>query len=71
MIRDGLLRAWCIDLKGGTETERGQALFHRWATRFDDALDPACGLPRLHADAPAGDARSPGAALRDHRADAL
>jgi S-DNA-T family DNA segregation ATPase FtsK/SpoIIIE len=39
MIRDGLLRVWCIDLKGGTETERGQALFHRWATRFDDALD--------------------------------
>ena len=39
MIRDGLLRVWMIDLKGGTETERGQALFHRWATTLDDAID--------------------------------
>ena len=39
MIRDGLLRVWMIDLKGGTETERGQALFHRWATSLDDAID--------------------------------
>src|SRR5215212_2813982 len=39
MIRDGLLRVWMIDLKGGTETDRGQALFHRWATTMDDALD--------------------------------
>jgi DNA segregation ATPase FtsK/SpoIIIE, S-DNA-T family len=38
MIRDGLLRVWMIDLKGGTETERGQALFHRWATTLDDAV---------------------------------
>lgn len=38
MIRDGLVRVWMIDLKGGTETERGQALFHRWATTMDDAL---------------------------------
>ncbi|GAA3218412.1 cell division protein FtsK [Pseudonocardia petroleophila] len=39
MIRDGLVRVWTIDLKGGTETDRGAALFHRWATTFDDALD--------------------------------
>ncbi|WP_219414865.1 cell division protein FtsK [Pseudonocardia nigra] len=39
MIRDGLVRPWVIDLKGGTETERGQALFHRWATTMDDAID--------------------------------
>ena len=39
MIRDGLLRVWMIDLKGGTETDRGPALFHRWATTVDDAID--------------------------------
>jgi len=39
MIRDGLVRVWMIDLKGGTETDRGEALFHRWATTFDDALE--------------------------------
>jgi S-DNA-T family DNA segregation ATPase FtsK/SpoIIIE len=39
MIRDGLLRVWMIDLKGGTETDRGQALFHRWATTLDDAVE--------------------------------
>jgi S-DNA-T family DNA segregation ATPase FtsK/SpoIIIE len=39
MIRDHLVRVWMIDLKGGTETDRGEALFHRWATTFDDALD--------------------------------
>lgn len=39
MIRDRLVRVWCIDLKGGTETDRGQALFHRWATDTDDAVD--------------------------------
>jgi S-DNA-T family DNA segregation ATPase FtsK/SpoIIIE len=39
MIRDGLVRLWTIDLKGGTETDRGEALFHRWATTMDDALD--------------------------------
>jgi len=38
MIRDRLLRVWMIDLKGGTETDRGQALFHRWATTLDDAV---------------------------------
>ncbi|MGI9002259.1 MAG: FtsK/SpoIIIE domain-containing protein [Pseudonocardia sp.] len=39
MIRDGLVRVWTVDLKGGTETDRGAPLFHRWATTFDDALD--------------------------------
>jgi DNA segregation ATPase FtsK/SpoIIIE, S-DNA-T family len=39
MIRDRLLRVWMIDLKGGTETERGQALFCRWATTLDAAID--------------------------------
>lgn len=38
-IRDGLVRVWCIDLKGGTETDRGAPLFHRWATTADQALD--------------------------------
>jgi DNA segregation ATPase FtsK/SpoIIIE, S-DNA-T family len=39
MIRDGLVRVWTIDLKGGTETDRGAALFHRWATTMDEALE--------------------------------
>ncbi len=39
MIRDGLVRVWMIDLKGGTETDRGEPLFHRWATTFDDAVE--------------------------------
>ena len=39
MIRDRLLRVWMIDLKGGTETERGQALFYRWATSLDQAIE--------------------------------
>ena len=39
MIHDRLLRIWMIDLKGGTETDRGRALFHRWATTMDDAVD--------------------------------
>ncbi len=38
LIRDGLVRLWVIDLKGGTETDRGAALFHRWATTMDDAV---------------------------------
>ncbi|MFC4949039.1 FtsK/SpoIIIE domain-containing protein [Pseudonocardia sp. GCM10023141] len=37
-IRDGYVRIWMIDLKGGTETERGQAAFHRWATTMDQAV---------------------------------
>jgi S-DNA-T family DNA segregation ATPase FtsK/SpoIIIE len=39
LIRAGLVRLWVIDLKGGTETERGQALFHRWATTMDAAVE--------------------------------
>ena len=39
MIRDRLVRVWMIDLKGGTETERGQALFHRWATSMATAVE--------------------------------
>ncbi len=38
MIRDGLVRIWVIDLKGGTETDRGAALYHRWATTMDAAV---------------------------------
>jgi S-DNA-T family DNA segregation ATPase FtsK/SpoIIIE len=38
MIRDGQVRVWMIDLKGGTETEIGRPLFHRHATTIDDAL---------------------------------
>jgi S-DNA-T family DNA segregation ATPase FtsK/SpoIIIE len=39
LIRDGLARVWVIDLKGGTETDRGAPLFHRWATTSTDAVD--------------------------------
>jgi S-DNA-T family DNA segregation ATPase FtsK/SpoIIIE len=39
LIRDGLVRLWVIDLKGGTETDRGAPLFHRWATTSTDAVD--------------------------------
>lgn len=38
MIRDGYVRLTVIDLKGGTETELGQAAFHRWATTMEDAV---------------------------------
>jgi S-DNA-T family DNA segregation ATPase FtsK/SpoIIIE len=38
MIRNGLVRPWVIDLKGGVETDRGAPLFHRWATNMPDAL---------------------------------
>lgn len=38
MIRDGLVRVTMIDLKGGTETERGAAAFHRWATAMEQAV---------------------------------
>jgi S-DNA-T family DNA segregation ATPase FtsK/SpoIIIE len=37
-IRQGLVRVWCVDLKGGTETDRGAPLFHRWATTGDQAV---------------------------------
>ncbi len=39
MIRDGLTRVTMVDLKGGTETELGQAAFARWATTMEEALD--------------------------------
>ncbi len=39
LIRDGLVRVWMIDLKGGTETELARPLFHRHATTIDDALE--------------------------------
>jgi DNA segregation ATPase FtsK/SpoIIIE, S-DNA-T family len=39
LIRAGLVRLWVVDLKGGTETDRGQALYHRWATTGRDAVD--------------------------------
>jgi S-DNA-T family DNA segregation ATPase FtsK/SpoIIIE len=38
MIRDGLLRVWMIDLKGGMETAMARPLFHRWATTGEDAV---------------------------------
>jgi S-DNA-T family DNA segregation ATPase FtsK/SpoIIIE len=38
MIRAGLVRLWVIDLKGGTETERGARLFHRHATTLPEAV---------------------------------
>jgi S-DNA-T family DNA segregation ATPase FtsK/SpoIIIE len=38
LILAGLVRVWCIDLKGGTETDRGAPLFHRWATSGDQAV---------------------------------
>jgi DNA segregation ATPase FtsK/SpoIIIE, S-DNA-T family len=39
MIRDGLVRVSMIDLKGGAETDRGRALFTRYATTATQALD--------------------------------
>ncbi|GAA1269811.1 FtsK/SpoIIIE domain-containing protein [Pseudonocardia aurantiaca] len=39
MIRDGLVRLWVIDLKGGTETDRGRPLYHRWATTGREAVE--------------------------------
>ena len=39
MIRDGLVRVSMIDLKGGAETDRGRALFTRYATTAAQALD--------------------------------
>jgi S-DNA-T family DNA segregation ATPase FtsK/SpoIIIE len=37
-IREGLVRVWVIDLKGGAETERGVPLFHRHATTTGEAI---------------------------------
>ena len=39
MIRDGYVRVWMVDLKGGTETELGEPAFHRWATSMADAIE--------------------------------
>ncbi|MEJ3652537.1 FtsK/SpoIIIE domain-containing protein [Actinomycetes bacterium KLBMP 9759] len=39
LIKDGRVRLWVVDLKGGTETERGEPLFHRWATTGSDAVE--------------------------------
>lgn len=38
MIRDGLVRVWVIDLKGGMETGRGRPLFVDWADEVKGAL---------------------------------
>ncbi|OLL74909.1 cell division FtsK/SpoIIIE [Pseudonocardia sp. Ae168_Ps1] len=38
-IRDGVVRVWMVDLKGGVETEQGAPLFHRYATDMAQALD--------------------------------
>ena len=38
MIRDGLVRVWMIDLKGGMETASARPLFHRWARTGPDAI---------------------------------
>lgn len=38
LIRDGQVRVWMIDLKGGTETELARPLFYRHATTITDAL---------------------------------
>ena len=64
---------WMIDLKGGTETERGRALFHRWATTaattpstlLTDFRDPM--LARQAVDA----RRRRSARCDDHRGDAV
>lgn len=37
-IREGLVRLWCIDLKGGMETELGAGLFTHRATDFEAAV---------------------------------
>lgn len=39
MIRDGWVRVWMIDLKGGQETEIGAPLFHRRAITMADAVE--------------------------------
>jgi DNA segregation ATPase FtsK/SpoIIIE, S-DNA-T family len=37
MIREGLVRIWMVDPKGGMETEQGRPLFYRYATSADAA----------------------------------
>ena len=38
-LRDGVVRVWMVDLKGGVETEQGAPLFHRYATSMAEALE--------------------------------
>ena len=38
-LRDGIVRVWMVDLKGGVETEQGAPLFHRYATTMPEALE--------------------------------
>jgi S-DNA-T family DNA segregation ATPase FtsK/SpoIIIE len=35
MIRDGLVRVWMCDLKGGQETSQARSLFYRWADHVE------------------------------------
>lgn len=43
MIRDGLVRVWMVDPKGGMETIQGRPLFHRWADHVEDTDDADSG----------------------------
>ncbi|HEX3781008.1 MAG TPA: cell division protein FtsK [Pseudonocardiaceae bacterium] len=36
MIREGLVRVWMCDLKGGMETSQARPLFYRWADHVED-----------------------------------
>ncbi|HEX3782669.1 MAG TPA: cell division protein FtsK [Pseudonocardiaceae bacterium] len=36
MIRDGLVRVWMCDLKGGQETSQARSLFYRWADHVEE-----------------------------------
>jgi S-DNA-T family DNA segregation ATPase FtsK/SpoIIIE len=36
MIRDGLVRVWMADLKGGMETAQARPLFYRWADHVEE-----------------------------------
>jgi S-DNA-T family DNA segregation ATPase FtsK/SpoIIIE len=36
MIRDGLVRVWMCDLKGGQETSQARRLFYRWADHVEE-----------------------------------
>jgi S-DNA-T family DNA segregation ATPase FtsK/SpoIIIE len=39
LIREGLVRVWMADLKGGMETAQARPLFHRWADHVEDPDD--------------------------------
>jgi S-DNA-T family DNA segregation ATPase FtsK/SpoIIIE len=43
MIRDGLVRIWMVDLKGGMETAQARPLFYRWADHVEDDDDDEDG----------------------------